>query len=227
MKRLNPLLIPGASASGFYQMVKKRLLVQTLLETAELGIVAAVALFFLLLYFSANTQTGSISNTIFAKLALVPHENESALSDSHKVTNLADKIEKITNSTLSSNRAFRYAALIYHAAQECKVNPLEIIAVIMAESSFKAESVNRKTGDYGLGQVNWEHWGKPFGLTRQELLDPSINIYLTCHVYKYFGEDFGKYNRGKGIRNEAYVVNVKSILSTLNAIEELEKKKII
>jgi hypothetical protein len=225
--RLNSLFTSRDSNSGFYKRLKKKLLVQTLLEIAELGIVGVVALFFLLLYFSANAQTAFIPNMILGKWAWGSQVNEGALSDSHKVANLADMIKKITDGQLSSDRALRYAALIYHAAQECEVKPLEIIAVIMAESSFKAESVNRKTGDYGLGQVNWEHWGKPFGLTTQELLDPSINIYLTCHVYKYFGQDFGKYNRGRGIRNEAYVVNVKSILSALNAMEESEKKNMI
>jgi hypothetical protein len=227
MKRLNLLLIPCASASDFYKKFRKRLLFHTLLETAKLAIVGAIALFLSLLYFSPNAQTVSIPNMIFEKMSLILGESESGNLDSHKVMSLAGMIEKITDSQVSPSRAFRYAALIYHASQKYEVNPLEIIAVIMAESSFKADSMNKKTGDYGLGQINWEHWGKPFGLTCQELLDPPINIFLTCHIYKYFGEDCGKYNRGNGIRNETYIVNVKSILSTLNAMGELGKKKMI
>ena len=106
------------------------------------------------------------------------------------------------------------------------MNPLEIIALITAESGFKEKSVNTKTGDYGLGQINWEHWGKDFGLTRQDLLEPSINIFLTCRVYKFFGQDVGRYHRGNGIKCKAYVVNVQSILSTLHAFDELNKKNI-
>jgi hypothetical protein len=106
------------------------------------------------------------------------------------------------------------------------VNPLEIIAIITAESNFKENSVNQETGDYGLGQINWEHWGKDFGLTPHQLLDPSINIFLTCHVYKFFGKDFGKYHRGNGIQSSAYLLNVKSILSTLNAFVEGNKENI-
>jgi hypothetical protein len=49
---------------------------------------------------------------------------------------------------------------------------------------------------------------------------------LTCHVYKFFGGDFGKYHRGYGIQSKAYLVNVKSILSTLNAFAELNKQNI-
>jgi soluble lytic murein transglycosylase-like protein len=116
--------------------------------------------------------------------------------------------------------------LIFHASRKYGVNPLEIIAIIMAESNFKEDSINKETGDYGLGQINWQHWGKDYGLTPQELLDPSINIFLTCHVYKFFGKDFGKYHRGNGIQCNAYLVNVQGILSTLNAFIELNKENI-
>ncbi len=105
-------------------------------------------------------------------------------------------------------------------------NPLEIIAIIMAESNFKENSIHKETGDYGLGQINWEHWGKDFGWMPHQLLDPSINIFLTCHVYKFFGNDFGKYHRGNGIQSRAYLVNVRSILSTLNAFVEGKKENI-
>jgi hypothetical protein len=96
----------------------------------------------------------------------------------------------------------------------------------MAESGFKENSINKETGDYGLGQVNWEHWGKDYGYTPRDLLEPSINIFLTCHVYQFFGHDFGKYHRGNGIQCKAYLVNVKSILSTLSAFGELSKQDV-
>jgi soluble lytic murein transglycosylase-like protein len=105
------------------------------------------------------------------------------------------------------------------------VNPLEIIALIMAESRFKEGSINAKTGDYGLGQVNWVHWGKDLGLTYQDLLDPAINIYMTCHIYNYFGKDFGKYNRGHGVKSRAYVLNIKGILSSLNAFRQSNQEE--
>jgi soluble lytic murein transglycosylase-like protein len=130
-------------------------------------------------------------------------------------------IRMITDDQLFEGKVLRYAGLIFQAANKYRVNPLEIIAIIVAESEFKESSINAKTGDYGLGQINWRHWGKDYGLTPQDLLDPAINIYMTCHVYKFFGQDFGKYHRGNGVKSDAYMVNVKGILSTLHAFAEL------
>jgi hypothetical protein len=143
-----------------------------------------------------------------------------------EVLHLANVIRLITENQLPEIKILRYASLIFHAARKHGVNPLEIIAIIVAESNFKETSINKETGDYGLGQINWEHWGKDFGLMPQELLDPSINIFLTCHIYRFFGKDFGKYHRGNGIQSEAYLVNVRSILSTLNALVEANKEDI-
>ena len=133
-------------------------------------------------------------------------------------------IRFITENQISEAKMLRYASLISHASKRHGVNPLEIIAIIVAESEFKEKSINAQTGDYGLGQINWRHWGKDYGLTTQDLLDPAINIYMTCHVYKFFGQDFGKYHRGNGVKSNAYVVNVKSILSTLHAFAELNRE---
>jgi soluble lytic murein transglycosylase-like protein len=135
-------------------------------------------------------------------------------------------IRLITENQLPETKMLRYASLIFHASRKHGVNPVEIIAIIVAESNFKETSINEETGDYGLGQINWEHWGKHYGYTPQQLLDPSVNIFLTCHVYKFFGKDFGKYHRGDGIQSEAYLVNVRSILSTLNAFVEKNKENI-
>ena len=143
-----------------------------------------------------------------------------------EILNLAGMIRLITDDQLPQNKVLRYAGLICHASKEFGVNPLEIIAIITAESSFKERSVNTETGDYGLGQINWKHWGKDYGLTTQDLMEPSMNIFLTCRVYKFFGQDFGKYHRGNGIKSNAYLVNVQSILSTLQAFAELNKDTI-
>jgi soluble lytic murein transglycosylase-like protein len=135
-------------------------------------------------------------------------------------------IQFVTNNKLPEDKALKYASLIFHASQKYGVNPPEIIALIMAESQFKETSINAKSGDYGLGQINWKHWGKDYGLSRQDLLDPAINIYMTCHVYKYFGKDFGKYHRGFGIKSKSYVVNVKSILSSLHVFAEMNPDEV-
>jgi soluble lytic murein transglycosylase-like protein len=151
---------------------------------------------------------------------------KSADSSVKEILHLANMIRSLTENQLPEAKILRYAGLVFHASRKHGVNPLEIMAIIMAESNFKETSINKETGDYGLGQINWEHWGKDYGLTPQELLDPSINIFLTCHVYKFFGKDFGKYHRGNGIQSNAYILNVKSILSTLNALIEENKGNI-
>ena len=147
-------------------------------------------------------------------------------SDLREVLDLAGMIRLITEDRLSESKVLRYAGLIRHASQKYAVNPLEIIALIMAESTFKESAVNANTGDYGLGQINWKHWGQPYGLTQQDLLDPAINIYLICNVYKFFDQDFGKYHRGNGIKSQAYLMNVRGILSALKAYAEATENNI-
>jgi len=198
----------------------------TALEGVKLVFFVAIAIFFLLEYIAPIAQRNlgigfPVRTKEFFSFAKSGHD-----SSVKEVLNLATMIRLITEDQLPDGKMLRYAGLVFHASQKCGVNPLEIIALIMAESGFKENSINKETGDYGLGQINWEHWGKDYGYTPFELLDPSINIFLTCHVYKFFGQDFGKYHRGNGIQCKAYLVNVKGILSTLNAFAELNKENI-
>jgi len=202
------------------------MLLYTILEIAKLIFIIAIAVVFLLEYlspFEQKTLGIELPDGIRKLSSLTQSTYDSSVRE---VLHLSDMIRWITDDQLPQNKALRYAGLICHASQTYGVNPLEIIALIMAESGFKENSINMETGDYGLGQINWEHWGKDYGFSPQELLDPSINIFLTCHVYQFFGNDFGKYHRGYGIQCKAYLVNVKSILSTLKAFTELNKQNI-
>ncbi len=226
MKLFNIIMIPCDSASDFHSKVKKRITLHIILEAAKLFFIAAIAAFFLLEYAAPFFQRSlgiEFPDRIKEFLSLTKTARESSAQE---VLHLASMIRLITDDQLSEGKTLRYAGLISQASRKCGVNPLEIVALIMAESRFKENVINQETGDYGLGQINWGHWGKDYGYTPQQLLDPAINIFLTCHVYKFFGEDFGKYHRGSGIQCRAYLVNVKSILSTLNAFEELKKKNI-
>jgi len=226
MKLSNIMLIPCHSASEYYLKLKKRMLLYTILEIAKLIFIIAIAVVFLLEYlspFEQKTLGIELPDGIRKLSSLTQSTYDSSVRE---VLHLSDMIRWITDDQLPQNKALRYAGLICHASQTYGVNPLEIIALIMAESGFKENSINMETGDYGLGQINWEHWGKDYGFSPQELLDPSINIFLTCHVYQFFGNDFGKYHRGYGIQCKAYLVNVKSILSTLKAFTELNKQNI-
>jgi hypothetical protein len=202
------------------------MLFYTILEIAKLIFIIAIAVLFLLEYLSPFEQK-TLGIELPGGIRKLSSFTQSTYDSSvREVLHLSNMIRWITDDQLPQNKALRYAGLICHASQTYGVNPLEIIALIMAESGFKENSINKETGDYGLGQINWEHWGKDYGFSPQELLDPSINILLTCHVYQFFGNDFGKYHRGYGIQCKAYLVNVKSILSTLKAFTELNKQNI-
>jgi hypothetical protein len=226
MKLFNIMLIPCSSVSDFYLKYKKRLVLHTILEAVKLVFIAAIVAFFLMEFFLPYAQPSLRIDFPDRLREFLSFTKSGRDANVKEVLNLAHMIRSITDNQLSEGKTLRYAGLICHASQTCGVNPLEVIAIIMAESGFKENSINKETGDYGLGQINWEHWGKDYGYAPQELLDPSINIFLTCHVYEFFGKDFGRYHRGNGIQSKAYIVNVKSILSTLNALTELNKQGI-
>lgn len=201
------------------------MILHTILESVKLFFIAAIAVFVLLEYGAPLVQK-SMRTDFPAGMGEFLSITKSADAKIKEVLRLVNMIRLITENQLPETKMLRYASLIFHASRKHGVNPLEIIAIIVAESNFKETSINKETGDYGLGQINWNHWGKDFGLMPHELLDPSINIFLTCHIYKFFGKDFGKYHRGNGLQCDAYIVNVKSILSTLNALIEVNKENI-
>ena len=225
MRLFNIHVITCNSASEFHSKFKKRMILHTILESVKIVFLVATTTFFVLEYIAPLTQK-SLRTCFPAGMEEFLSVTRSSDSSVKEVLHLANMIRFITENQLSEAKMLRYAGLISHASQKNGVNPLEIIAIIMAESDFKENCINKETGDYGLGQINWEHWGKDFGLMPHQILDPSINIFLTCHVYKFFGKDIGKYHRGNGIQSKAYLVNVKSILSTLNAFVEGNKEDI-
>ncbi len=226
MKLFNILLIPYDSANDFHLKLKKKMTLHFLLESAKLFFIIAIAVFFLLEYAAPFAQKSLGIEFPDQIKRFVSFTRAAQETSAREVLQLARMIRLITDDKLSEGKALRYAGLISQASQKFRLNPLEIIALIMAESGFKENAINNETGDYGLGQINWGHWGKEYGYTPQQLLDPAINIFLTCHVYKFFGEDFGKYHRGNGIQCTAYLVNVKGILSTLNAFEAAKKRNV-
>ncbi len=198
MKLFNIHVITCNSVSDFNSKFKKRMILHTILESVKIVFLVAITAFFVLEYVAPLTLK-SLQTCFPAGMEEFLSVTRSSDSSVEEVLHLANMIRFITENQLSEAKMLRYASLISHASQKNGLNPLEIIAIIMAESNFKENSINKETGDYGLGQINWEHWGKDFGLMPHQLLDPSINIFLTCHVYKFFGKDFGKYHRGDGI----------------------------
>ncbi len=227
MKYFNIMSTPLRTVLGLCGRISRGKTFHAILEMGKMVAIIGIAFLLSQGYFfpsaqSSQTETFKVSEIredFSLRKASTPDPNVK------EILNLAAMIRFITNEQLSEGRALRYAGLIFHSSKRYGVNPLEIIALIMAESTFKEGSINAKTGDYGLGQVNWVHWGKDLGLTHQDLLDPAINIYMTCHIFNYFGKDFGKYNRGHGVKSRAYVLNVKGFLSSLNAFAQLNQEE--
>jgi len=225
MRFFNIHVVPYHSASDLHSKLERKIVIHAVLESVKIALIAAIGVFVLIANMTPLPQK-SMRADFPAGMGEFLSYTKSADIDTKGVLHLTSVIRLITENQIPEAKMLRYAGLIFHASKKYGVNPLEIIAIIMAESNFKEDSINRETGDYGLGQINWQYWGKDYGLTPQELLDPSINIFLTCHVYKFFGSDFGRYHRGNGIQCGAYLVNVRGILSTLNAFIESKKENI-
>jgi hypothetical protein len=83
---------------------------------------------------------------------------------------------------LSQEERFEYSVYIVEAAQQHKLDPYLVAAVIWHESRFQKD-VKSRTQDYGLLQVHWQklhpQLGEDWlvGLTRESLLDPRTNIF--------------------------------------------------
>jgi hypothetical protein len=215
---------PGSFAEDVSSKFNGKIIIHTLSKAAKLAAIVVLAGFFLVIYilpFAQNSLHIHIPDQVGKFFPITRSGPDAGVSE---VLNLAKMIGQITDNRFGDNKVLKYAGLIYQSSKQCGVNPLEIIAIIMAESGFEEKSINRASGDYGLGQINWVHWGREYGYTPQELLDPSVNIFLTCYVYKYFGQNVGKYNRGNGVQCKAYVANVQGILTTLKAYSEMDKE---
>jgi len=85
---------------------------------------------------------------------------------------------------LSSDTASRYGDLIDREAARYGIEPELVIAVIHAESRFRAWARSR-TNDYGLGQLHVSSTTRPEYVGREHLLyDPALNIRLTVRALR-------------------------------------------
>jgi hypothetical protein len=62
---------------------------------------------------------------------------------------------------------------------------LDVLDDILWDESRCQAEVRSSTGDWGLLQINWATWGdyvESFGLTRDDLLVPTVNLWLGLQI---------------------------------------------
>lgn len=85
---------------------------------------------------------------------------------------------------LSADTAKFYAGLITGHAENAKIDPLLVVAIIHVESRFNAKA-RSKTNDHGLGQVHVSSTTLRRYRGREHLLfDPARNIRLSVKLMK-------------------------------------------
>ena len=217
MRNPNLMLLPCSSASDFFKKYRRRLGLKRFSTWCRRFFIAALTFYILVGLSSPTAQTSIVTDMsadIHALRMIMNHRDEMVTDH---IIDLSEVIRYASDWRLGEREAMRYAGLIYHGCQMFNQDPLDIVALVVAESSFYEGSINEESGDFGLGQINWHYWGRPNGLTPQDLLDPAINIVMTCRILDHYGGDFAKYHRGYGIKSEAYSVNIRSILYSLKA----------
>jgi hypothetical protein len=68
---------------------------------------------------------------------------------------------------------------------------LDVLDDILWDESRCQADVTSSTGDWGLLQINWATWGdyvESFGLTREDLLVPTVNLWLGLQIADLAGE---------------------------------------
>jgi len=85
-------------------------------------------------------------------------------------------------------------------------------------SRFEAEWIIGRSGDnvdIGLMQINWWHWGKKLGISKLELLDPRLNVFLGARILEHcvrvsgdWWQGVGLYHSPRSYRQREYVEKV-------------------
>ena len=136
MKLFNIHVITCNSVSDFNSKFKKKMILHTIQESVKIVFLVAITAFFVLEYVAPLTQK-SLRTCFPAGMEEFLSVTRSSDSSVKEVLHLANMIRFITENQLSEAKMLRYAGLISHASQKNGLNPLEIIAIIMAESNFK------------------------------------------------------------------------------------------
>ena len=65
--------------------------------------------------------------------------------------------------------------------------PVDIMLDVMRCESGGLHTAASHTDDHGLLQIHYPIWGPHFGVTRQQLYDPALNIDLAYRIYQAQG----------------------------------------
>jgi len=119
---------------------------------------------------------------------------------------------------LFPGRCWSFSPDVFTRASSATGIPVELIlAVSHVESGFHPDAINvagrsfqpssrneaewilRRSGDnvdIGLMQINWGHWGKRFGLSKTNLLDPWLNVFVGARILQYCVRVGGSWRNG-------------------------------
>jgi hypothetical protein len=116
--------------------------------------------------------------------------------------------------------------IFLHASRESGIPVELLLAVSHVESRFnphalnvagrsffpssrsEAERVLRRSGDnvdVGLMQVNWGLWGKKLGVSKLDLLNPEVNVFLGAKILRYYVRARNDWWQGVGFYHSARV----------------------
>lgn len=101
------------------------------------------------------------------------------------------------NTLVSFNHMF-----VREASVRTAISEKEIAAQLCQESRFDFKAVNKKTGDYGIAQINVKIWEKEFGYVDREKLvvDPSYQMILYTDILNKKKNIFDYHSKTKDIR---------------------------
>lgn len=105
---------------------------------------------------------------------------------------------------------------IFRASGRHQVNPKKLFAIIAQESKFRVGAINRKSHDYGIGQIN-RRTIRAFGFDKNRLLrDVNYSVDAAAFVLADFKKRHGKrepnfwsrYNSGDPEKRQEYEILV-------------------
>jgi len=127
---------------------------------------------------------------------------------------------------LLPGRCWSFSPDVFTRASSATGIPVELLlAVSHVESGFRPHAINvagrpfqpssrdeaewilRRSGDnvdIGLMQINWSHWGKRFGLSKADLLDPRLNVLFGARILEYCVRVSGSWRRGVALYHSPY-----------------------